>query len=231
MHFDSESVYLDRSQWDNESITRLEELTVKLANLHEAREECERRAPPLTMEQPIRRLSEAELQQKSVAYREWRRQTEIAEQAFRRGVAEMVPLNAQMGNNCILQLSLRVICLRNRKPDERSYVLYRGAVWCSDRDLNAEQWQTLADRYLDQQDAELASALGESKPGSSRERIAPEVRRAVWIRDKGKCARCDSRERLEYDHIVPLSRGGSNTERNIELLCENCNRSKSDRVE
>lgn len=67
--------------------------------------------------------------------------------------------------------------------------------------------------------------------GTLRERIPEDVRIAVWRRDGGKCARCGSRERLEYDHIVPLSKGGSNTERNIELLCERCNREKGDRIE
>ena len=59
-----------------------------------------------------------------------------------------------------------------------------------------------------------------------RARIPETVRIEVWRRDDGKCSRCSSRERLEYDHIVPLSRGGSNTVRNIELLCEACNRAK-----
>jgi Holliday junction DNA helicase RuvB len=61
--------------------------------------------------------------------------------------------------------------------------------------------------------------------------IPPEVRREVWRRDGGKCARCGSRENLEYDHIIPVSRGGSNTARNIELLCEKCNRAKSDSIQ
>jgi len=63
-----------------------------------------------------------------------------------------------------------------------------------------------------------------------RSRIPENVRVEVWRRDGGKCARCGSRERLEYDHIVPVSKGGSNTARNIELLCEKCNRSKSNNV-
>ncbi len=62
----------------------------------------------------------------------------------------------------------------------------------------------------------------------SRDRSIPEdVRRAVWRRDGGKCSKCGSREKLEYDHIIPVSKGGSNTGRNIELLCEACNREKS----
>lgn len=62
-------------------------------------------------------------------------------------------------------------------------------------------------------------------------RIPEEVRIAVWRRDQGRCARCGSRENLEYDHIVPVSKGGSNTARNIELLCQNCNRAKGNRIE
>jgi 5-methylcytosine-specific restriction endonuclease McrA len=59
-----------------------------------------------------------------------------------------------------------------------------------------------------------------------REKISDSVRLFVWQRDQGKCARCGSAEKLEFDHIIPVIRGGSNTERNIQLLCEQCNRAK-----
>ena len=59
-----------------------------------------------------------------------------------------------------------------------------------------------------------------------RETIPEEVRLFVWRRDKGQCVRCGSRERLEFDHIIPVIAGGSSTERNVQLLCESCNRSK-----
>lgn len=71
----------------------------------------------------------------------------------------------------------------------------------------------------------------ENLPSAQRERIPEKTRILVWRRDGGKCAQCGSRERLEYDHIVPISKGGSNTVRNIELLCEACNRRKSDRIQ
>ena len=64
-----------------------------------------------------------------------------------------------------------------------------------------------------------------------RPRIPETVRIEVWRRDGGRCSRCESRENLEYDHIVPLAKGGSNTARNVELLCEKCNRSKADKIE
>lgn len=37
-----------------------------------------------------------------------------------------------------------------------------------------------------------------------------------------KCVRCTSTEKLEKDHIIPKSRGGSNDESNKRLLCEGC---------
>jgi len=61
----------------------------------------------------------------------------------------------------------------------------------------------------------------------SRKGIAEEVRIFVWRRDQGVCVVCGSNESLEFDHIIPHSKGGSDSERNIQLLCEVCNRKKS----
>ena len=63
-----------------------------------------------------------------------------------------------------------------------------------------------------------------------RKPISDEVKMYVWQRDGGKCVKCGSQESLEYDHIIPFSKGGSSTERNIQLLCEKCNRSKRDDI-
>jgi hypothetical protein len=63
-----------------------------------------------------------------------------------------------------------------------------------------------------------------------REPIPDEVRMFVWQRDEGRCAKCGGRERMEFDHIIPLALGGANTERNIQLLCETCNRQKGANV-
>src|SRR3989338_8899112 len=48
-----------------------------------------------------------------------------------------------------------------------------------------------------------------------REPISESVRLLVWQRDGGQCVKCGSRERLEFDHIIPLAAGGSNTAKNI----------------
>lgn len=60
-----------------------------------------------------------------------------------------------------------------------------------------------------------------------REQIPEEVRMYVWRRDDGRCVQCNSEQNLEFDHIIPISKGGSNTERNIQLLCSECNKKKS----
>jgi hypothetical protein len=120
--------------------------------------------------------------------------------------------------------------VRSDKRNDREYVLYRGGVWECERELEIDQWQALADAYIEQEDAEFARALGHRPPQPNRETIPSSVRRAIWQRDRGRCTQCGSKERLEFDHIIPLARGGSNTERNIELLCEICNRRKSDSI-
>ncbi len=66
----------------------------------------------------------------------------------------------------------------------------------------------------------------EQVPNTQRERVSESVRLFVWQRDEGTCVKCGAKEKLEFDHIIPVAEGGSNTERNIQLLCESCNRSK-----
>lgn len=44
------------------------------------------------------------------------------------------------------------------------------------------------------------------------------------------CAQCGSRERIHKDHIVPVSRGGSNGLENLQPLCGSCNLTKHDRA-
>ncbi len=63
-----------------------------------------------------------------------------------------------------------------------------------------------------------------------REPIPEHVRMFVWQRDRGRCVKCGCQDRLEFDHIIALAQGGSNTERNIQLLCESCNRQKGTNI-
>lgn len=56
------------------------------------------------------------------------------------------------------------------------------------------------------------------------------VKLAVWERDEGECVRCGSTHNLHFDHIIPVDKGGSSSEMNIQLLCADCNLEKSDKI-
>lgn len=64
----------------------------------------------------------------------------------------------------------------------------------------------------------------------TRQRIPDDVRRAVFERDQGRCARCGTTDNLQLDHIYPWSRGGPDIVENLQLLCQPCNGSKGDRI-
>jgi hypothetical protein len=56
--------------------------------------------------------------------------------------------------------------------------------------------------------------------------IPAQVRRAVWLRDAGRCQWptsdgrvCGSTCRVQFDHVVPVTRGGRSTPDNLRLAC------------
>jgi len=60
--------------------------------------------------------------------------------------------------------------------------------------------------------------------------IPEHVRSEVYARDGGVCVLCGAREYLEFDHIIPRSKGGDTSIGNLQLLCRRCNAEKSDRI-
>lgn len=58
--------------------------------------------------------------------------------------------------------------------------------------------------------------------------ISQEVKESVMARYEGKCSICQNTDDVDFDHIVPILKGGSNTARNIQLLCRNCRMNKID---
>ena len=53
--------------------------------------------------------------------------------------------------------------------------------------------------------------------------IPRSIRQAVWDRDGGKCVCCTTKRNLNFDHIQPVALGGESNEKNLRLLCFQCN--------
>ncbi len=71
----------------------------------------------------------------------------------------------------------------------------------------------------------VAKPRKEPRP-SKPDHLSAAVKRAVWTRDGGKCrwplasgGVCGSTVRVEFDHVVPRSRGGPSTVDGVRLLC------------
>ncbi|MFZ1708665.1 MAG: HNH endonuclease signature motif containing protein [Anaerolineae bacterium] len=69
----------------------------------------------------------------------------------------------------------------------------------------------------------------------NRPRIPAAVERSVRIVARNRCGYCLSPQhlvmaRLEVEHIIPLAKGGVNTESNLWLACPLCNRAKGEKT-
>jgi hypothetical protein len=61
----------------------------------------------------------------------------------------------------------------------------------------------------------IEAAIEYQQAGYKREPIPDDVKLLVWSRDGGACTRCGSKERLHFDHIIPVAKGGSSDATNI----------------
>jgi hypothetical protein len=60
--------------------------------------------------------------------------------------------------------------------------------------------------------------------------FTPAIKQKVYEKQKGICVHCKKHfelEEMEADHITPWHEGGKTNEENCQLLCKNCNRTKS----
>ncbi|MBL8925873.1 MAG: HNH endonuclease [Pseudonocardia sp.] len=60
--------------------------------------------------------------------------------------------------------------------------------------------------------------------------VPQHVKSAVYQRDSGRCCECGARSYLEFDHVIPRSKGGATSVNNLQLLCRRCNLRKGDRL-
>ncbi|MBD5584308.1 MAG: HNH endonuclease [Clostridia bacterium] len=60
-----------------------------------------------------------------------------------------------------------------------------------------------------------------------------QVRRDIFEKSRHKCARCGrilAYKDMTVDHVIPLSKGGTNDPTNLVCLCEECNKKKSNDI-
>ena len=60
--------------------------------------------------------------------------------------------------------------------------------------------------------------------------FSKEVQREVFERDKEQCVRCGCKDNIQFDHIIPFSKGGASSSNNCQILCQSCNLRKSNKI-
>ncbi len=81
----------------------------------------------------------------------------------------------------------------------------------------------------------VSEGFTETKQSRRRGRyISFKTKMRVVRRDNYTCQNCGKHlldNEVEFDHVIPLSKGGSSEEHNIRLTCFDCNRDKNNLVE
>jgi len=121
--------------------------------------------------------------------------------------------------------------------------LYRSALYVTDREPRSSEMVQCAllikalafredesFRRLREEVANYEAVEKVVREGPTRQTIPDDVKLLVWARDGGSCVRCGSKLKLHFDHVIPFSQGGADTADNLQLLCQTCNLSKSDRI-
>jgi len=121
-----------------------------------------------------------------------------------------------------------------KRDEEKTWWMFKEKFYVEDESLSSKELKALLVMKEQKRRKQIEKAMLYTESdraalqtsSSNREPIPDEVKIFVWKRDGGRCVKCGSTKNLEYDHDIPLSKGGSNTARNIRLLCEKCNREK-----
>jgi hypothetical protein len=104
----------------------------------------------------------------------------------------------------------------------------------------AEVLERALDVLIEKLEKQKFAATGKPRPQkvpANGRHIPASVKRAVWERDQGRCTfvgeqgkRCESRTRIEFDHVEAVGRGGQATVRGVRLLCHAHNQYAAERV-
>jgi len=107
---------------------------------------------------------------------------------------------------------------------------------CDVADVLERALEGLVERLEKQKFAKTSRKVRRRSHASGRH-VPAEIKRAVYERDGGRCTfvgdnrkRCNARDRLEFDHVQPVARGGRSTAENLRLRCRAHNQFEAERV-
>jgi hypothetical protein len=153
----------------------------------------------------------------------------------RRG-AEVTPLSPDryryqltIGGTTLEKLRLAKDMLRHALPSGDDEAILDRALTALITDLARKKFGKLGAGRKTGSSGRAAPDSG--RVGATDSRLVPAaVKRAVWLRDSGRCAfvgtdgrRCDERAFVEFHHLRPHAVGGEATVGNIELRCRRHN--------
>ena len=151
-----------------------------------------------------------------------------------RGEVEPAPAQVLSPPDRISNVAIRE---RTRAMLRHAHDLLAGAVPFGDHDeVLARALREFIDRREKRKFGQTSQPRTSSRPITNPRTIPAEVRRAVYARDGGCCTfvgptghRCESRA-VEFDHIVPIAKGGTSTVSNVRLLCRAHNQLEAERA-
>lgn len=115
----------------------------------------------------------------------------------------------------------------------RKYWQFQNRYYWDDEGLRAEQVHALLVTRVQRRQRQIENAQatvamgGTPRTATVRKAISDDAKQYIWARDEGRCRNCGATEELQFDHIIPLAKGGSHNADNLQVLCGPCNRAKS----
>lgn len=127
---------------------------------------------------------------------------------------------------------------KHRKSGRESHMRHkekRNAAARKYRLEHLERWTEInraaGRRYSRTEKGKIAGANARAKRRSYN---AGKIDLAAWKRkvrsSGGRCVFCKSQDKITIDHIIPLSKGGTNDIRNLQPLCNRCNAGKCAKI-
>ncbi len=130
---------------------------------------------------------------------------------------------------------LRTVKTRAEAFDAINFFLYsdpdnwKAIEGCEDEDVGCRIWGHVCPVFFTQ-----STATETREPRRDGRHIPRTVMLKVVRRDDHVCQECFTYVRddeIEFDHVIPVSRGGPTSVENLRLLCRRCNNAKSDHID